>query len=43
VLKLNDYKSLLKLFNLPIGDYKRVMAFLRKHECHAHVPQSRTA
>jgi transcriptional regulator with AAA-type ATPase domain len=29
-----SYRGLLKLFNLPDDDYKRVMAFLRQHECH---------
>jgi DNA-binding NtrC family response regulator len=30
-----DYKSLLSLFNVPAGDYRRLMMFLQKHECHA--------
>jgi hypothetical protein len=25
---------LLELFNVPPGDYKKLLAFLRKHQCH---------
>jgi transcriptional regulator with PAS, ATPase and Fis domain len=35
---LNDtqgsYRALLDLFNLPASDYKRVLSFLRQHDCH---------
>jgi transcriptional regulator with PAS, ATPase and Fis domain len=29
-----SYKLLIELFNLPPGDYKRFLNFLRKHDCH---------
>ena len=29
-----SYRALLKLFNLPEDDYKRVLSFLRQHDCH---------
>ena len=29
-----SYKLLLELFNVQAGDYKKVLAFLRKHQCH---------
>jgi DNA-binding NtrC family response regulator len=29
-----SYKTLLELFNIQPGDYKKLLAFLRKHECH---------
>lgn len=29
-----SYKLLLQLFNVPAGDYKKLLAFLRKHQCH---------
>lgn len=29
-----SYKMLLEVFNLPPGDYKKLLAFLRKHQCH---------
>ena len=29
-----SYKMLLELFNVPAGDYKKLLAFLRKHQCH---------
>jgi DNA-binding NtrC family response regulator len=28
-----NYKALVQFFNLPPGDYKRFLSFLRKHEC----------
>lgn len=28
-----NYKIVTRLFNMPSGDYKRFMNFLRKHEC----------
>jgi DNA-binding NtrC family response regulator len=29
-----SYKLLLRVFNLPPGDYKRFLSFLRKYQCH---------
>ena len=29
-----NYRTLTRLFNMPEGDYKRFLGFLRKHECH---------
>jgi transcriptional regulator with GAF, ATPase, and Fis domain len=29
-----SYRALLKIFNLPEDDYKRVLSFLRQHDCH---------
>jgi transcriptional regulator with GAF, ATPase, and Fis domain len=29
-----NYRQLVELFNMPAGDYKRFVAFLRKHDCH---------
>jgi transcriptional regulator with PAS, ATPase and Fis domain len=29
-----SYKQLLPVFNLPAGDYKRLLSFLRKYRCH---------
>jgi hypothetical protein len=29
-----SYKLLLELFNVPADDYKKLLAFLRKHQCH---------
>jgi transcriptional regulator with GAF, ATPase, and Fis domain len=29
-----SYRALLGIFNLPGGDYKRVLSFLRQHDCH---------
>jgi len=31
---LGNYRMLVELFNLPPGDYKRFLGFLRKHGCH---------
>jgi hypothetical protein len=28
-----NYKIVLRLFNMPSGDYKRFLNFLRKHDC----------
>ena len=28
-----NYRALVELFNMPRGDYKRFLSFLRKHEC----------
>jgi transcriptional regulator with PAS, ATPase and Fis domain len=36
-----NYKALVKLFNMPPGDDKRILAFLYKHEC--HVPAQRSS
>jgi hypothetical protein len=29
-----SYRGLLKTFNLPDEDYKRLLSFLRQHDCH---------
>src|SRR5258708_21147053 len=29
-----SYRALLRIFNLPDEDYKRVLSFLRQHDCH---------
>jgi transcriptional regulator with GAF, ATPase, and Fis domain len=29
-----NYRMLVELFNMPPGDYKRFLSFLRKHDCH---------
>jgi transcriptional regulator with PAS, ATPase and Fis domain len=29
-----SYRALLRIFNLPAEDYKRVLSFLRQHDCH---------
>jgi hypothetical protein len=29
-----NYRQLVELFNMPAEDYKRFVAFLRKHDCH---------
>jgi transcriptional regulator with GAF, ATPase, and Fis domain len=29
-----NYRLLVQLFNMPPGDYKRFLSFLRKHDCH---------
>jgi DNA-binding NtrC family response regulator len=29
-----NYRSLVRLFNMPDEDYKRFLSFLRKHDCH---------
>lgn len=38
-----SYKLLLELFNLPSTDYKRFLAFLRKHQCHMPFQKFRSA
>jgi transcriptional regulator with PAS, ATPase and Fis domain len=38
-----NYKILVQLFNLPSGDYKRFLNFLRKHDCHVPFQPFRTA
>jgi transcriptional regulator with PAS, ATPase and Fis domain len=37
-----NYKMLLDLFNMESGDYKRLLNFLRKHECHVPFQTFRT-
>jgi transcriptional regulator with GAF, ATPase, and Fis domain len=29
-----NYRALVGSFNMPVGDYKRFLGFLRKHDCH---------
>ena len=38
-----NYRLLVPLFNMPDADYKRFVAFLKKHHCHIAVPQPRRA
>jgi two-component system response regulator HydG len=37
-----SYRLVLQLFNIPPGDYKRFLNFLRKHHCHVAFQQFRT-
>ena len=37
-----NYRMLTELFNMPAGDYKRFLNFLRKHHCHVAFQQYRT-
>jgi transcriptional regulator with PAS, ATPase and Fis domain len=37
-----NYRVLTELFNMPAGDYKRFLNFLRKHHCHVAFQQYRT-
>lgn len=37
-----NYRLLTELFNMPPGDYKRFLSFLRKHHCHVAFQQFRT-
>lgn len=37
-----NYRVLTELFNMPAGDYKRFLNFLRKHHCHVAFQQFRT-
>lgn len=37
-----NYRLLTELLNMPIGDYKRFLGFLRKHHCHVAFQQFRT-
>jgi two-component system response regulator HydG len=37
-----SYRRLTELFNMPEGDYRRFLAFLRKHHCYVASQQSRT-
>jgi transcriptional regulator with PAS, ATPase and Fis domain len=36
-----SYRTLIELFNMPPGDYKRFLNFLRKHQCHMPFQQFR--
>jgi DNA-binding NtrC family response regulator len=38
-----SYKLLLELFNIPQSDYKKFLAFLRKHQCHLPFQKFRVA
>jgi DNA-binding NtrC family response regulator len=38
-----SYRRLTELFNMPDGDYRRFLSFLRKHHCYVASQQSRTA
>jgi transcriptional regulator with GAF, ATPase, and Fis domain len=38
-----SYRALVPLFNMPIEDYKRFLAFLRKHGCHLPFQRFRLA
>jgi DNA-binding NtrC family response regulator len=38
-----SYRGLVELFNMPPGDYKRFLNFLRKHQCHMPFQQYRGA
>jgi DNA-binding NtrC family response regulator len=41
-LTRGSYKTLTQLFNLPPSDYKRLLNFLRKHQCQLPVQEFRT-
>ncbi len=38
-----NYRLLIQLFGMPDGDYKRFLAFLRKHDCHLPFKHYRVA
>jgi len=38
-----SYKVLVELFNMNEGDYKRLLNFLRKHDCQVPFQRFRTA
>jgi transcriptional regulator with PAS, ATPase and Fis domain len=38
-----SYRALLTVFNLPPEDYKRVLSFLRQHDCHVPFQRFRTS
>jgi transcriptional regulator with PAS, ATPase and Fis domain len=38
-----NYKALVPLFNMPSGDYRRFLSFLRKHDCYERVERARPA
>ena len=35
-----NYKALVPLFNMPAGDYRRFLSFLRKHDCYERVDRA---
>jgi transcriptional regulator with GAF, ATPase, and Fis domain len=37
-----NYRALVESFNMPAGDYKRFLSFLRKHDCHLPFQQFRS-
>jgi len=41
-LTRGNYKSLAELFNVPL-DTKRLLNFLRKHDCHMPMSEARSA
>jgi transcriptional regulator with PAS, ATPase and Fis domain len=38
-----NYRALVEAFNMPAGDYKRFLSFLRKHDCHLPFQRFRSA
>ena len=38
-----NYRLLVQYFNMPLGDYKRFLSFLRKHNCHLPFQRFRVA
>jgi transcriptional regulator with GAF, ATPase, and Fis domain len=38
-----NYRLVVQLFNMPDGDYKRFLSFLRKHDCHLPFQRFRVA
>jgi hypothetical protein len=38
-----SYRQLVRLFNMPAGDYKRFLNFLRKHDCQLPFQRFRSA
>jgi transcriptional regulator with GAF, ATPase, and Fis domain len=38
-----NYRLLVQCFNMPTGDYKKFLSFLRKHECHLPFQHFRSA
>jgi DNA-binding NtrC family response regulator len=42
-LTRGNYKSVTQLFNLPQSDYKRLLNFLRKHQCQLPIQEFRSA
>lgn len=38
-----NYRSMVRLFNMPDDDYKRFLGFLRKHDCHLSFQRFRVA
>ena len=38
-----NYRSLVRLFNMPPKDYKRFLTFLRRHDCHVEFRTFREA